>query len=340
MNGSLLMNSNDDSDGRLEHRRRTLLPGLLMLGGVLVLVAVVLWPTRPGSTDTPKQGTGVARVEELRRADRTSAEAIIAELSKLDRPELRELAKFIKDDNPNVQRGVAIAMAQAPSLDVETAKELQAGLRDPAVTVRENCAKAVGRSEWKGPEVAALMAAMFADQSRDVRGIAASALGEQREAARPHIPALSKLMKEDWWGSGPAAAVACRKLGKIAIGAEPSLRSLLIQRMGWMDKDEAIEALGEIRTPQALNVLIDQVRDTLGPPSSRNSDKVERACRAIAKFGPEGRPALYVLKRVYETGKRSAAPDPDYDSACGMAAREAILAIDPAEAKALGIKPK
>jgi len=326
------MDEIDGSNRRFVQRNRTFLASVLVGVGVLVISISVLRPTNT-------QGAA-ARVEELRWADRKTAEAIIADLAKLSRPGLAKLAQFIKDDNPNVQRGVAIALANAASLNVETAKELQPGLHDSAVSVREYCARAIGKSEWKGPEVAALMAKLFVDPSLDVRNAAVLALGEQGESARPYVPLLNEKMCDEWWGCGKAAAAACRKLGKVAAGAERGLGQLINLRSGLYDPDEAIEALAALQTPEALNELIDEVRDHLGPPGSRNADRAEHACRAIAKFGSEGRPAMWILKRAYLAGKDSAASDLNYDSGYGAAAREAILAVDPAEAKAIGIKPK
>jgi hypothetical protein len=139
---------------------------LLVIACVTIAATIAVWALRPSASPATKSGTNVeALLDELRRADRTTAENVVAKLSKLDRPELRKLANHIGHENPNIQRGVALAMANAPPLEIETAKALQPGLRDPAVVVREQCVRAIGQSLWKGQDVAALIALSLADSA-------------------------------------------------------------------------------------------------------------------------------------------------------------------------------
>src|SRR6476619_5363956 len=99
----------------------------IVLLGLAVAAFAVLWIGRQGAKDTPR--TRVASlVDQLRQGDRDHVQGVVGKLSQLSPVELHDLAHAVGDDNPNVQRGAAVALASAPSLEIDTVKLLKPGL--------------------------------------------------------------------------------------------------------------------------------------------------------------------------------------------------------------------
>jgi hypothetical protein len=146
------------------------------------------------------------------------------------------------------------------------------------------------------------------------------------------------MMLDDWYSVEMAAATACRRLGKVAVGAEPGLRNVIYWNRYGNGTDDAIEALGELQTPEALDILSDLASGALRR-LDQTPERIIKACHAIAKFGPAGRRAMYALQKVYEIGSGNDAYNRGNER-CKAAARDAILAVDPEAAKAMGIERK
>ncbi len=240
------------------------------------------------------------------------------------------LGPHLKDENPQVRKGVAGALGRCGgealpaltnafkdedadvrkqvtlSLDTVARKDkgawsailaiLNSGLKDPDPKVRLTVVQTLARC---GPGAVPLLLAALEDEDVKVRANAPAALGALKPEARAVLPALARRFKAE--KEVPVKQSLLQTLGKLGPEAVAPLTDAL------RDDDPgvqlaALKALGPLG-PEARPALaaMKELAVQASNPSVRSL-----AVKAVARVGPEGQAAVLDLLRVADTETRLA----------------------------------
>src|SRR5207248_3188830 len=166
-------------------------------------------------------------------------------------------------------------------------KEWQYQLKNAAEFAdRADAALALAKIKGEDDVVAALGAALTTDKSSDLRTVAADALGRvgNAAAAKQLLAALDS-NKEPFVRAHIAAALGSTKDDP---QVAPKLASIAREDASWRARANALQSLGHLKTPEALNTLTAAV-------SSESPDRIVRnsALRGLGYLGDDkGVPVL------------------------------------------------
>ncbi|NWJ44571.1 MAG: HEAT repeat domain-containing protein [Chloroflexi bacterium] len=187
------------------------------------------------------------------------------------------LVKALKDANPKVRNDAALIMSNLSNkrLVEPLTKALH---KDTNLQVRIACIIALGAKGLRTHKTLPLMIKLLrTDKEADIREFAAANLGKIKDVFA--IEPLTQAINENLEESGILSEIA---LALGSIGDERALEPLL-QLSKFSDdnvREFAVEALGDVKSPQALDRLVEIVLD-----QTEIKDVRGRAIESIEKIG-------------------------------------------------------
>lgn len=233
---------------------------LLTLG---LCAAVLLVAAAPAAAQKKEKDSARASAQRLDKAldggQIADAVSAIASFSRFDEPASIEalLTVFERASPalyPNARR-VLGGFTAAPSLERLVAK----GLKHRSPVVREQVTLALGEARPTGLDWAALLGAGLDDDSPLVRAVAIRELSRARVDAR-----LDRIVE---LAADPSEVVRAEVPGALArLGGTRSLPQIegLLKDSRWRVRLEAIDALGDLRTPEVVELLIQTMETERG----------------------------------------------------------------------------
>lgn len=125
--------------------------------------------------------------------------------------------------------------------------------------------------------------------SREDRGSAADVLSKIGPAAASAVPALTRMLGDEWYGNRAVAAQALGNIGSAAVPAVPALMRLLLTDEDDLTRACSARALGQIGDSIALETLERSLRE------DRDTGVRAAAALALSGLGSSGRRSVPIL---------------------------------------------
>jgi HEAT repeat protein len=230
------------------------------------------------------------------------AQAASRALLRIGAPAVSVLAEELKKGDTDDRRFAARQLDYFASLARPVVPELLAAMKDKDPTVRSYALEAVRQVDGKSERFRKALIAILADESSDIRGLAAARLGEFGPEASDAVPALVRLLST----KPPIRHQAAVALISIAPDDKDVIMALLPFLNDDVSREQVLFLLSRLG-PNAKAAVPELIEAFKKYPNYRGS-----IADALGNIGPAAREAIPALKEALfdDTREKRVAPGP------------------------------
>jgi HEAT repeat protein len=220
------------------------------------------------------------------RQDKSRIDPIAEALAQIGRPAVEPLTRAVKDPDPRVRRGAALALGRIRPSAPGAARTLTAGLSDPDRDVRASFLAAIGFLGPRADEAAPAVRGLLKDQSPEIRILALEFLARATSRDDRLLADIAPLLKDADPRVERRTIDVLRILGPRGFKAMPEI----IGKLDSKDPDVRLASVEFVEShgPAAAGA-IPQLTRLLDDPTT----KVRTiAARALGGLGKAAQPAL------------------------------------------------